>query len=350
MKKIPKIWREFPKEERFKIPTRYFNIEEKTLERIRKIPDIRKRLIESAKIQYEMFKDIHSYLTVWIAGCGSDVAIREKFGSTQNLLNLFFDPIKFPANIKPSWQDIKRRIKVPGEMTEKLAEETGIHIGDGCLHIFKEKDTFHYRYSISGNLTDEYIYHKEHIANLMEEIYNIDPCLIKRKDKNCIESSYKSRVLAEFKNKILDLPIGNKTSIRIPKQILKDKKFQKRCVVGILDTDFNISSSLAITGKMNNLYVIKDMQKILKENNIPHKCRMYNKYGRFYIRKKGSIKIIEEWKLNNVKHTSKYNVVKEFGKFIPFSTTPERLAVLAGKLNIEDLEKICKKRASVKAL
>ena len=208
MIKVQKKWRELQKEERFKIPEKYFNIDEKTLNKIRGISDIKKRLIEAAKIQYEMFNDIHSYLTVWIAGCGSDVIIRQKFGSTQNLLNLFFKPIIFPKNIKPSWQDIKRRIKIPEKMTEELAEETGIHIGDGNLYVLTDKNGFKsYRYGISGDLTDEYIYHKEHIGRLMKNLYNLEPYLLKREKKNCIESTYKSKAIVQFKNKILDLPI-----------------------------------------------------------------------------------------------------------------------------------------------
>jgi len=352
MRKIPKKWRELPKEERFKIPTKYFNIDEKTINNIRKISDAKKRLVEAARIQYEMFSDIHSYLTAWMAGYGSDVIIRQKFGSTQNLLNLFFKPIRFPKKIKPSWQDIKRRIKIPEEMTEELAEETGIHIGDGNLYISTDKDGFKsYRYGISGDLINEYLYHKEYISKLMKRLYNLEPYLLKREKKNCIESTYKSKAIVEFKNKILKLPIGSKKNIKIPKEILKNKEFQRRCVVGIIDTDFSITKDLSISGKINNLFVVKEIHKILTENKIPHKHTIYSNYGRFYINKEGAIKIIEEWKLNNIKHISKYKLLKEFGKFISFSTTPERLAILEGKIDINELERICeKRRASVKAL
>ncbi len=138
MIKVQKKWRELPKEERDKIPKKYFNIDETTLRKIRNIQDTKKRLIEAARIQYESFNDIHSYLTIWIAGYGSDVIIRQKFGSTQSLLNLFLEPINYPKNIKPSWADIKKRIKIPEEITEDVAEETGIHIGDGNLYVNRE--------------------------------------------------------------------------------------------------------------------------------------------------------------------------------------------------------------------
>jgi len=37
--------------------------------------------------------------------------------------------------------------------------------------------------------------------------------------------------------------------------------------------------------------------------------------------------------------------MKKFNKFIPHSTTQERLAVLKGKLDIKELEKLNKKRS-----
>jgi len=345
MKKIPKKWRELPKEERFDIPLRYFNIDRTTIEEIRKITDPKERLIEAARIQYELFGDIHSYLTVWIAGYLSDVMIRQKFGSTQKLLNLFFKPEKFPKEIKPSWADIKRKIRIPEKMTVKLAEETGIHIGDGNLHISTEEGKFKsYRYGITGDLTNEYLYHKMYIKPLIKEIYNLNISVLKRENKNAVESYCKSKVIVTFKNKILGLPIGNKRDIKIPEEILKNNEFQKRCVVGIIDTDFSITENLAITGKLHSLNIIQDIKKIFDENKINYVVSIYKEYGRFYIKKESAINIIEEWKLKNQKHLSKYNLFKEFNKFVPYSTTPERLAVLGGKLDINELEEICKKR------
>jgi len=344
MIKVQKKWRELSKEEKHKIPTKYFNIDEKILNKIRNIRDPKARLIEAAKIQYELFNDIHSYLTTWIAGYSSDVIIRQKFGSTQNLLNLFFTPIKFPNKITPSWADIKRKIKIPKEITEDLAEETGIHIGDGSISILTDKKWKSYQGSISGDLINESIYHRLYIQNLMKKIYNINLSILERVDKNSIESRYKSKAIIEFKHKILKLPLGKKRGIKIPKEILSNNKFAKRCVVGIIDTDFSITSSLSITGKLHSLHLVKQLAEIFNKNDISHTLRMYKDYGRFYIRKEGAIKIIREWKLKNQKHLSKYYLFKEFKKFLPYSTTPERFLVLEGKLDVEKLEKICNKR------
>ncbi len=344
MLKIPKKWRELSIKEKFEIPEKYFKIDNETIKKIRKISDVKQRLIAAAKIQYEIFNDIHSYLTVWIAGYGSDVMIRQKFGSTQNLLNLFFKPLKFPKDIKPSWQDIKRRVKLPEEMTEGLAEETGIHIGDGNLHINKDITGNSYQYSISGDLINESIYHYDYIRKLIQQLYNLESKILKREEKNNIDTKIKSKAVVEFKSKILKLPVGSKKFIRMPSSIIKNREFAKKCVVGIIDTDFNITRSLAITGKLHSLIVAKQINKILDKNKISHIFRVYRDYARFYIQKQEATKIIEEWGLKNQKHLSKYDLFKEFKRFIPFSTTPERLAVLEGELDIEELEKICQKR------
>ncbi len=343
---VPKKWRELPKNIRLEIPSKEFNIDKKTIEKIRDIADPKQRLTEAAKIQYDLFKDIHSYLTTWIAGYGSDVIIRQKFGSTKKLLNLFFNPIKFPKKIKPSWADIKRRIKIPNNMTKDLAYETGVHIGDGGMHIWKHKNKKHksYFYTISGDLTNEKEYHKEYIKNLMKKLYNINISVLERQNKNNIDSRIKSKAIIEFKNKILKLPIGKKSNIEIPKEILKNKEFVKKCVAGIIDTDFSVTSSLAITGKLASLKLVKQISNILNNEEISHILKIYKNYGRFYINKKGALKIIKEWKLKNPKHTSKYFLLQKFKKFIPYSTTRERLAILEGKLDIKKLEEICKKR------
>src|SRR3989344_2253298 len=182
MKKIPKKWRELPLKEKLEIPRGYFNIGENILEKIRQIKNPKERLIAAAKIQYELFNNIHSYLTAWIAGYSSDVVVRQFFGSTKDLRDIFIKPLIYNEKIKPSWADIKRGINIPDKMSEDLAEEIGIHIGDGSLYSHIDKKGWgNYRYTVSGDLTNEYFYHKEHIGKLMKKLYNIGPLLLERK-------------------------------------------------------------------------------------------------------------------------------------------------------------------------
>lgn len=348
MKQIPHSWRKLPIQKRLKVPINNFNISEKEIKRIRKINGGKRKLIEAAKLQYELFKNIHTDLTVWIAGYASDSAVRQKLGSSKNLREMFIPQSITNKKINPSWQDTKRNIKVPEEMTEELAEETGIHIGDGNLNKCPDKKWgFGYSYNINGNLTDELIYHEEHIRKLMHRLYNHKGFTLKRENRNDICSVFRSKAILEYKNKILKLPIGLKTNIKIPKQIIKNINFQKRCVVGIIDTDFNIDYLSRINGSLTNLYVIKQMCKILKENKINYKNYFKGNSGRIIINKENSIKIYKEWKLKNQKHITKFKLKKEFNKFLPFTTTIERLAVLNEKLDIKNLEKLSNKRRKI---
>tara|TARA_Y100000310_G_scaffold138289_2_gene137202 strand:- start:16231 stop:17292 length:1062 start_codon:yes stop_codon:yes gene_type:complete len=350
MKKIKRKWKKLLKEDRFNIPINYLKIDESEIKRIRKIKDSKQRLMEAAKIQYELFKDIHTDVTAWIAGYCSDSTVRYNFGSSKKLRDKFF-PAQNYQDITPSWMDIKRNIKLPSEIDEKLAEETGIHIGDGNLFVETHKDGsgLSYHCSFHGDLINEVQYHEEHVTSLVKELYNIIPNFARREKKNSIATLCKSKALVLFKNKTLGLPIGKKTDITIPQKIMNNFNLQKNCLVGIFDTDFSLQK-YRLSGSMSSIKLMKQIHYILDKHNIHHKFKLFPTYGRILIPKKGAVKIIEEWKLNNIKHLSKYELYKQFGKYIPFSTTPERQAVLEGELELTALERICKKRKKRKKL
>ncbi|MFH1592884.1 MAG: hypothetical protein ABIB47_05970 [Candidatus Woesearchaeota archaeon] len=347
MKKVPHKWRYLSKKDKINIPKNYFNLPIKEIEKIRKIENVKEKLKRSAKLQFEEFGNIHTDLTAWIAGYASDSLIREKFGSSKNLRELFIKPLIKNKKIPSSWQDIKRKIKIPAEINQKLSEETGIHIGDGNLTL-KNKNYTTYNYSVNGDLINEIIYHKEHILKLMKEIYNIEGFSSIRKDKNLITSNFKSKAIVHFKNKVLRLPTGPKNNIKIPEIIEKDNELMKRCIVGVIDTDFGVNSSMMIKGGTKSNRLFKQIVLFLKKNKLKFSSKKYPEYNRIFITKDSSIKIIEEWSLHNQKHLSKYLVYKEFKKYIPFSTTEERLAIIDSRLGIEDLEKICFRRAQEK--
>ena len=133
----------------------------------------------------------------------------------------------------------------------------------------------------------------------------------------------------------------------IPKQILGNDEFEKRCLCGIFDTDFNLASSMILNGRMASLKLLKQMGNLLSKHKIKYHYRRYKNYGDLKINSKDSIKIIEEWKLNNDKHTTKYLIWKETKKYFPFTTTSERWAFIKGKINLEVIEKITEKRRKI---
>ena len=299
----------------------------------------------AAALQYNLFNDIHSYVTAWIAGYGSDAVVRHVFGSSANLRKIFIKPIKSIKGIDPSWSDIKNRIKIPKKITPLLAEEIGIHLGDGNLSLYTNKYGYKsYRYSITGDLTDEELYHTDYISKLLQTLYGKAPIFMRRKNKNSIETYLNSKSVFQFKTKILGLLAGSKRDIEIPNVIFDNNKFSIRCLTGIFDTDFNITEHLAISGKLHSLKVARQIHIILKRNNIQHVYTEYDNYGRFYIPKKSANVIVKKWKMHNLKHTTKFDVFEKFGVFVPFTTTSERIALLSGKISIDSLKNIIKRR------
>lgn len=225
-----------------------------------------------------------------------------------------------------------------------LAEETGIHLGDGNLHvtIYPDNTRSHY-YTISGNLLDELDYHQNYITSLIKRLYSLQPSYYRSEKKNSISTICKSKVILEYKNKILGLPIGKKKYAQIPRKIIGNSEFEKKFLVGIFDTDFSLRK-YRLNGSLASLRLIKQISDILKQNHIFHHFRLFETYGRIIIPKDGTIKIVEEWGLHNNKHLSKYQLYKGYNKYFPFSHTFEREAVLSGKLSLEELSTLCEKR------
>ena len=112
---------------------------------------------------------------------------------------------------KLSKQDIKRGLKFPKKLSKSLAEEIGIHIGDGSLGIYKYNKDVKYSYSISGGYDDEK-YFLEFVIPLMYKLYNIYPTFYKSKKEKSISLHYRSKGTLHFKNSI-GLQLGKKTDL-----------------------------------------------------------------------------------------------------------------------------------------
>ncbi len=127
----------------------------------------------------------------------------------------------------------RKIIKIPTRYNQDLAEETGIHIGDGNLCYHQSKGKNHWSYSVHSHLIDDKE-HRDHIKKLMIRLYEIEP--YERIQGNCMSLVYTRKELILFKRRI-GLPIGKKESIVIPQWVLLKTKWTKKCVKGIFDTD-----------------------------------------------------------------------------------------------------------------
>src|SRR3989344_3735986 len=167
---------------------------------------------------------------------------------------------------KVNWSrvDKKKELILPEKMSKELAEEIGIHLGDGCLSLGKNY------FSAKGtNLEVEY--YQNYIKSLYKKLYNLN-LNVKQFDSVSGFEIY-SKGLFEFKNKVLGIPYGEKVErIEIPKEILdsKNKEIYRACIRGIFDTDGCIYLSkedtytvLSITIKSKKL--IDQLEDMLKK-------------------------------------------------------------------------------------
>ncbi len=127
-------------------------------------------------------------------------------------------------------------LKIPEQITTDLAEEIGIHIGDGSMNIYNNGQDN--KYSLRGHSLDDVQYYENFINPLYRKLYNLNVRI--RKWPDVIGFQVSSNALIQFKQKV-GLPLGWKSNIKIPSIITKDERFLAACIRGVFDTDGCIS-------------------------------------------------------------------------------------------------------------
>ncbi len=137
-------------------------------------------------------------------------------------------------DIKLTTQDKTRGLKFPTEMNSDLAEEIGIHVGDGCMHSYVNNYGIKgYQYTTTSGL-DEMDYVKGHLVSLIKKVYGLET-LPKPKKDGSVQLHYGCKSLVKFKM-TLGLPLGRKDNIVIPECVLKSD-FILDFLRGLMDTD-----------------------------------------------------------------------------------------------------------------
>jgi len=120
-------------------------------------------------------------------------------------------------------------------ITEELAEETGIHVGDGSMNHYKIGSC----YTVACHREDDREYVDSIVLPLIKRIYGKTP-----KPRFWSKGTYGFRICSKsiigFKNSILGLPLGKKNNIRIPEVFYNDKKLLPSFLRGLFDTDGSV--------------------------------------------------------------------------------------------------------------
>lgn len=134
------------------------------------------------------------------------------------------------SQIEISKYDEYKNLKFPDKLTPDLAEEIGIHVGDGFLSKRKNE------YRLKGNKHDEKDYYNSFIKNLYKKLFNLD--LNIREYETTYGFELCSLGFWEFKNKILKLPAGRKDNMKLPEIVkVNDRNVLCAFIRGVFDTD-----------------------------------------------------------------------------------------------------------------
>jgi hypothetical protein len=259
------------------------------------------------------------------------------------------------SSIKFSWKDKIKGIKLPQELTEELAEDIGIHIGDGSMYLSgPSKQSYILRYS--GHVTEDKEYYFNRIIPLKKTLFNVKTNgKIFKPRNNEFGIVICSKAVYNFYLKIISIPSGKKYEIiDIPKIIkMSNREIQCSFIRGLADTDFSITFKRKSTKHDLNYYpvisanfaskkLVKDLKLILtdlgfKVVTLERMGRRYEKFHQTNVININGRKNLKLWMkligFNNPKHVTKYLIWKKFG-FCPTKTTMlERKRILSRNLD-----------------
>ena len=220
------------------------------------------------------------------------------------------------SHIKFSHYDIKRKIMLPKESSNELAELVGIILGDGNIHSYsKGKKVGTYMVRIAGDFRFEFDYFNNYVSNLIMNLFNMKSKFYQKKNSNSYYLIIHSKTLVKFFY-LIGLNSGNKikNQTTIPKWIWEKESYLKACVRGLIDTDGSIYELLPhwpglfqLTFENKNITLLKDTRKaFLKLGFQVSRLCGSKKRGstKFYITRKDQIKkYLKEIGFSNRKHS-----------------------------------------------
>lgn len=240
-----------------------------------------------------------------------------------------------------SAHDRRIGVRIPDLNDEMLAYETGVHIGDGSLHITKS-GTHSVRYY--GHGEDDWIFISIVLPKIIKNLYNKNVKARKCSDSNKCVLNVCSKAISTFKEDSIGLSVGEKIISDLPNFVKSDKNLLAKCIRGIADTDFCLFfhktsktkyGSPQISCVMNNEKLLRNIAKYISMFGIEVKTK-------FNVRRKRNDKELIEHQLviygkhnlekwmnyigfSNPKHLSKYKLWKLSGNCPPGTTTTKRL-------------------------
>lgn len=168
------------------------------------------------------------------------------------------------------------------EITEQIAEFYGALLGDGCLTKYKNSYDNRIRHCVklTGHTHDRQ-YYEEILIPAIQSTFGINGYLQNRPKYNAITYDIISKRVFDF-FAYHGMPSGKKNELRIPAEILKDRKIAISCIRGLFNTDgsiyrrynkkykghANLYNHLVVQFKINSTVLLEQIKVILESCEI----------------------------------------------------------------------------------
>ena len=252
-------------------------------------------------------------------------------------------------DIEFSRYDLQRNIKLPKELTPRLAELIGIIIGDGNIYMKNKRYELHFY----GDINEDKDYHEKTLLGLLYKLFNAKTdCKIKHfKNGSCRKITFESKAVTSFLTKIIGLKAGKKENIKIPKIIANgNNKIIYSFTRGLADTDFTIKFKTRygnknyypiIIGNFKDKELVYGLKELFDKINFHSHIEKRNKYdkntGKNYegysiniVGKDNLDKWMQKIGFSNKRHLIRYKVWKKLG-FCPPYTNISKGRILLNK-------------------
>ncbi|MBU3896399.1 MAG: hypothetical protein KJ697_00485 [Nanoarchaeota archaeon] len=242
-------------------------------------------------------------------------------------------------------KDKKKNIILPAKMTEDLAEDIGIHIGDGSMYLNKNGG---FAISCFGDINEDKEHYLKRIIPLKQKLFHVTIKVNGRKD--VFGFTICSKALYHF-YLLLGIPNGSKAKISHIPEIIKESDKNIKCafIRGLADTDFSLMFKAKrikydkhhypmISATFASERLVKDINEILRELGFKtaiskRTSKRWNKEREDYRIDINGKENLEKWMkmigFKNPKHYTKYLIWKKYGFCEPRSTLVQRRHILS---------------------
>src|SRR3989344_3727221 len=145
-----------------------------------------------------------------------------------------------------SKSDSLKGLVMPESPSSELAEEIGLHLGDGSMNFYKGRGF----YQLRGDINSDRAHYESVIKPLYKKLYNLDVNLRDMPSDSVYGFQIWSQALVSFKAHALKLPLGFKRDFDVPWFIIGNDDYKKSFVRGVFDTD----GTLYLEKKNGSLY------------------------------------------------------------------------------------------------